>query len=102
VEALACGTPVLISRPVNIWREIESSGAGMVDSDTVEGCSRLLAQWLNLADEGKVEMAARAVGCFKQYFEITQTAVSLIDTIRSFEPDAVRRQEEKKINQVIP
>lgn len=94
VEALACGTPVLISRPVNIWREIESSGAGMVDSDTVEGCSRLLERWLNLADEGKTEMAGRAVGSFKQYFEITQTAVSLIDTIQSFEPDSIRRQNE--------
>jgi glycosyltransferase involved in cell wall biosynthesis len=87
VEALACGTPVLISRPVNIWREIESSGAGLVDSDTVEGCSRLLEKWLNLADEDKIAMAARAVGGFKQYFEITQTAVSLIDTIKSFDPN---------------
>ncbi len=48
VEAMACGTPVLISRPVNIWREIESSGAGLVDADSVEGCSRLLAKWLKL------------------------------------------------------
>jgi glycosyltransferase involved in cell wall biosynthesis len=95
VEAMACGTPVLIARPVNIWREIESSGAGMVDSDTVEGCSRLLAQWLDLADEAKVEMAARAVSSFKQYFEITQTAVSLIDTIKSFEPDSIRQQDER-------
>ena len=95
VEALACGTPVLISRPVNIWREIESSGAGLVDSDTVEGCSRLLARWLDLADEGKIGMAARAVESFKQYFEITQTAVSLIDTIKSFEPDSIRCQSER-------
>ena len=94
VEALACGTPVLISRPVNIWREIEASGAGLVDSDTVEGCSRLLEKWLNLAEENKIAMAARAVGSFKQYFEITQTAVSLIDTIKSFEPDAIREQNE--------
>jgi glycosyltransferase involved in cell wall biosynthesis len=99
VEAMACGTPVLISRPVNIWREIESSGAGLVDDDSVEGCSRLLARWLNLADEAKVEMAARAVASFKQYFEITQTAVSLIDTIKSFEPQAGG---EMKINQAIP
>ena len=28
-EALACGLPVLISRQVNIWREIEQSNAGM-------------------------------------------------------------------------
>jgi len=89
VEALACGTPVLISRPVNIWREIESSGAGLVDSDTVEGCSRLLEKWLNLDDNGRIAMAARAVDSFKQYFEITQTAVSLIDTIKSFETNQV-------------
>ncbi len=102
VEALAVGTPVLISRPVNIWREIESSGAGIVDSDTVEGCSRLLARWLGLADEAKAEMAARAVRSFQQYFEITQTAVSLIDTIRSFHLGAVGKNErEMKDNQAI-
>jgi glycosyltransferase involved in cell wall biosynthesis len=89
VEALACGTPVLISRPVNIWREIESSGAGLVDADTVEGCSRLFVKWLNLTDPARMEMAARAVASFKQYFEITQTAASLVDTIRSFESNAV-------------
>ena len=88
VEALACGTPVLISRPVNIWREIESSGAGLVDSDDDEGCSRLLERWLDLPAEGKSGMAVKAVKSFKQNFEITQTAVSLIDTIKSFEPNA--------------
>jgi len=91
VEALACGTPVLISRPVNIWREIESSGAGMVDADTVEGCSRLLARWLDLAETSRIGMAIRAVDTFKQYFEITQTAVSLIDTIKSFDSDSTRQ-----------
>jgi len=94
VEALACGAPVLISRPVNIWREIESSGAGLVDSDTVEGCSRLLAKWLNLADKDRVAMAARTVDSFKQYFEITQTAVSLVDTIRSFDLAEIHEQNE--------
>jgi glycosyltransferase involved in cell wall biosynthesis len=86
VEALACGTPVLISRPVNIWREIESSGAGLVDSDTVEGCSRLLSRWLELPESDKSAMKARAVESFKRNFEISQTAVSLIETIQSFLP----------------
>jgi len=86
VEAMACGTPVLISRPVNIWREIESSGAGLVDSDTVEGCSRLLERWLNLAEVDRLSMANRAVESFKSHFEITQTAVSLVDTITAFAP----------------
>jgi len=86
VEALACGTPVLISRPVNIWREIEARGAGLVDDDTAGGCSRLLERWLGLADDDKIKMAGRAVGAFKENFEITRTAVSLIDTIRSLDP----------------
>lgn len=28
-EALACGTPVLISNKVNIWREIQAGGGGL-------------------------------------------------------------------------
>ena len=90
VEAMACGTPVLISRPVNIWREIEASGAGLVDEDTVEGCARVLERWLGLAEVDKIAMATKAIRSFQEDFEITQTAVSLIDTIRSFEHDEVK------------
>src|SRR6185436_16736904 len=41
-EALACGTPVLISNKVNICREIDGDGAGLVEEDTVAGTRRLL------------------------------------------------------------
>jgi glycosyltransferase involved in cell wall biosynthesis len=87
VEAMACGTPVLIARPVNIWREIETAGAGFVDDDTLDGCSRLLEKWLGLSDRERREVGTRAIATFKQSYEITQTAVSLIDTIHSFSPD---------------
>ena len=40
-EALAVGTPVLISRKVNIWAEIESEEAGFADTDDVAGTVRL-------------------------------------------------------------
>ena len=86
VEAMACGTPVLISRPVNIWREIEASGSGLVDEDSVEGCARLLERWLGLAEEDKIAMATKAIRSFQEKFEITQTAESLVATILSFEP----------------
>jgi glycosyltransferase involved in cell wall biosynthesis len=99
VEALACGTPVLISRPVNIWREVESSGAGLVDADTAEGCSRLLGRWLNLADAAKLVMAEKAAVSFRQHFEISRTALSLIETITSFDPPP---GQEMKTHQAVP
>lgn len=36
VEAMACGVPVAISDRVNIWREIEAAGAGLVAPPTVD------------------------------------------------------------------
>jgi glycosyltransferase involved in cell wall biosynthesis len=94
VEAMACGTPVLIARPVNIWREIEAAGAGLVEDDTVEGCSRLLARWLGLSPEARREMAARAAASFRQNFEIGRTAAALVETIRSFRPEGASGQKE--------
>jgi glycosyltransferase involved in cell wall biosynthesis len=89
VEAMACGIPVLISRPVNIWREIESSGSGLVEDDTIEGCSRLLERWLALTEEEKIAMATRAIRTFQKEFEIEQTAISLVETIKSFDDKPV-------------
>lgn len=40
VEAMACGVPVAISDRVNIWREIEGAGAGLVAPPTVDDVAR--------------------------------------------------------------
>ena len=48
-EALACGLPVLISNKVNIWREIDSAGAGFVGNDDVSGTTQCLERWLSLS-----------------------------------------------------
>ena len=47
VEALAAGVPVLISNRVNIWREIEADRAGFVESDNLDGTTRLLQRWID-------------------------------------------------------
>jgi glycosyltransferase involved in cell wall biosynthesis len=36
VEAMACGRPVVISDRVNIWREIDAAGAGLVSPPDVD------------------------------------------------------------------
>jgi glycosyltransferase involved in cell wall biosynthesis len=47
VEALACGVPVLISPHVNLWREVEGVGCGLVEPVEVgrvaAGITNLLA-----------------------------------------------------------
>jgi glycosyltransferase involved in cell wall biosynthesis len=40
VEAMACGLPVAISDRVNIWREIEAAGAGLVAPPTADDVER--------------------------------------------------------------
>jgi len=76
-EALACGTPVLISNKVNIWREIEQDGAGLVDEDDEPGTTRLLEKWLGLSDAGKGSMRDRARRSFLARFEVKRAAESL-------------------------
>jgi glycosyltransferase involved in cell wall biosynthesis len=61
-EALACGLPVLISDKVNIWREIEADGAGLVAEDTLIGTVSLLETWLDLTPEVGEQMGRRARG----------------------------------------
>jgi glycosyltransferase involved in cell wall biosynthesis len=71
-EALACGTPVLISDKVNIWREIVEDGVGLVEEDTLEGTSRLLERWRRLSAVEQDEMAARCQSSFEHRFDIKQ------------------------------
>ncbi|MDQ2919192.1 MAG: glycosyltransferase [Verrucomicrobiota bacterium] len=78
VEALACGVPVLISNRVNIWREIETDGAGYVENDDLAGTARLLERWLATPSGARETMRANARRCFETRFEIQRAAQSLL------------------------
>ena len=80
-EALACGTPVLISNKVNIWREIEADGAGLVADDTDAGTLDLLRRWLALSEAERTGMREKSRACFAARFEIHRAAASLLDAI---------------------
>ena len=76
-EALAAGVPTLISNKVNIWREIETDGAGMVSEDTLEGTCALLQSYLEMPAEKKITMRQATRECFDRRFEIRRAAESL-------------------------
>ena len=77
-EALACGTPVLISNKVNIWREIEQDRAGIVDEDDEPGTTRLLQNWLGLPAQEKEAMQKNTQRCFQSRFEVQRAGEALI------------------------
>lgn len=85
-EALACGTPVLLSNKVNIWREIAEDHAGLVENDDAPGTARLLQRWLALPSEEKDEMRQNAERTFRARFEITRTASALIEALAETSP----------------
>jgi glycosyltransferase involved in cell wall biosynthesis len=78
-EALACGVPVLISNKVNIWREIEEDGAGLIESDDVAGTHRLLKRWLALDGSEKESLRSAARRCFTARYEIGKAGRHLLE-----------------------
>jgi glycosyltransferase involved in cell wall biosynthesis len=81
VEAMACGTPVLISDKVNIWREIEAGGAGLVEPDTETGATHLIERWLALPDTARHAMAHAATQVFRSHFHVDIAAQRLHEAI---------------------
>lgn len=69
-EALAMGLPVLISREVNIWREVVAAGAGLAEPDTLAGTQALLQSWLTLPASQQAAMRQAAVPCFERHFQM--------------------------------
>ncbi len=82
-EALSCGTPVLLSDKVNIWREIKDAKAGIINKDTLEGTEKNLNDWVSLSEEIKTDYAENASICFSNNFEITRAAISLKSILTS-------------------
>jgi len=73
VEALACGKPAMISRQVNIWKEIEQGGGGISAEDTLQGTTLLLNTWYSSLKAGK-DFRASALQCYRNHFDIDNAA----------------------------
>jgi glycosyltransferase involved in cell wall biosynthesis len=92
-EALACGVPVLISNKVNIWREIQADGAGLVDHDSVDGATRLLQNWLALPDIEKQRMRQAAARCFAHNYEAHMAASHLLKALLQSVAESTTRRD---------
>ncbi|WP_242691608.1 glycosyltransferase [Desertivirga arenae] len=82
VEALACETPVLISKEVNIWREIESADAGIVANVNLEETVDMLKKWLQLPLDKKQQFRDNAIKCFEKHFHIVPAAIRMEQALR--------------------
>jgi glycosyltransferase involved in cell wall biosynthesis len=87
VEAMACGVPVLLSDRVNIWREIEADGAGLVSSDDLAGTTSLFERWLALSSESRCRMRDYARQSFFARYEASQFAARVLQVV---EPEIAR------------
>ena len=81
-EAMACGTPVLISDKVNIWREVLEAQAGLVEPDTVEGTCRLLRKFAAMSRDERQRMRINAMEGFAHFFDVETAARELAQTLR--------------------
>lgn len=81
VEAMACGKPVLISREVNIYKEIVEEKAAFAQADTFEGTKTLLQEWLNLSLENKNLMSFSALRAYDKLFSIKNATAKLMKSL---------------------
>ncbi|WP_205685764.1 glycosyltransferase [Caulobacter vibrioides] len=80
-EAMACALPVLTTNKVNIWREVEASGGGIIRNDDEEGVVELLRSWLALSDVQKRKMAESARRGFERQFSAQYVAKRFLDLL---------------------
>lgn len=83
VEALACSVPVLITDRVNIWREIQTDGAGLVCRDTVDSLADVLRQWMSLTEEDRVAYRSAAHRCYATRFDSRAAAGRFQDVVNA-------------------
>jgi len=84
VEALACSLPVITTDKVNIFNDIELSGAGFISNDDLEGIKLSFIKWTNLNEIEKIEMRKNAYNLFQEKFDFAKTSHHLINTLKVF------------------
>lgn len=82
VEAMSSGKPVLISDQVNIWKEIEIGGAGVVGKNNESGTYTMLKNWFEKSSAEKREMCNSAKRTFDVHFSVENASRCLFEAIK--------------------
>lgn len=90
VEAMACNKPVLITNKVNIYREIERAGAGLVSNDGLVGINQLLKTWMKMSKTEKKQMGGKAECLYRSNFQIESVAIKFQKEISPFETNYIK------------
>jgi glycosyltransferase involved in cell wall biosynthesis len=78
VEFMACKKHVLISNQVNIWREIQEGGGGLVCRDDKEDILKMMLTWMKMSEQQKKEMGNHAFEIFQEKFTLEKVANKII------------------------
>jgi glycosyltransferase involved in cell wall biosynthesis len=81
VEALACGKAVLISKEVNIWREIEKEKAGIIKEDSVHGAYEMFESWHMMHQAEKIKMQKHAKEAYGKLYSISVASTKIAKAI---------------------
>lgn len=81
-EAMACSVPVVISDKVNIWREVETGGAGRIAPCDAERFAETMMELLDEPGEAK-RMGENGKALVEERFQWSTVAIALEDAYRS-------------------
>ena len=81
---------LLITNKVNIWREIEADGAGLVVNDDLDGVAAGLQAMCALPEAERDAMGRRGRACFMRRYDLEENAMSLLVLLQRLarEPEA--------------
>jgi glycosyltransferase involved in cell wall biosynthesis len=82
-EAMACGTPVIISDRVNLYHAVLEHQAGLVVPHDLDSTTGALRQFGLMSDEERGQMSRRALECYQANYEIQAAARRVLDTMAS-------------------
>jgi glycosyltransferase involved in cell wall biosynthesis len=91
VEALACGKPVLITKPINIAPQIAIDGCGLIEDDTIHGTTMLIERWIKHTNVEHEQMSIRAKESFAARYDMQRNTAKLLN---AFAPVATEQTQE--------